>query len=130
MSMSSSSSRDGSSSTTIARFAIASRKRRGMEARASATRRSNSARRTGLPGWALGAVGARLKKVALVLHRALITERLRLANAAAVPVHRQPGDAECVAEDDIRRLAADAGQLDERLHAGRPLPLVPLDERA
>src|SRR5262245_47128066 len=48
ISMSSRRSADGSSSTTITMFRIALRKRCGMDASASATWRSNSARSTGL----------------------------------------------------------------------------------
>jgi hypothetical protein len=39
-----------------------------------------------------------------------------------VPVDREPGDTQRVAEHDVRRLPADAGQLHERIHAGGHLP--------
>ena len=50
-------------------------------------------------------------------------------HAQHVPVDRQARDAERVAEHDVRRLAADARQLDERVHVGRHLAAVVLDER-
>ena len=78
ISISRSSSRDGSSSTTIARLFIASRKRRGIDASASATRRSNRSRST---AWFRD---DGVEVVAFVLHGALVAQRLRLADAAAV----------------------------------------------
>ena len=46
-----------------------------------------------------------------------------------VTVDRQPRDAERMPEHDVRGLAADAGQLDERVHVRRHLAAVMLDER-
>ena len=54
---------------------------------------------------------------------------MRLDDAQHVAVDRQAGNAERVAEDDVRRLAPDAGQLDERLHRVRHLAAVLVDER-
>ena len=54
---------------------------------------------------------------------------MRFDDAQDVPIDRQSGDAERVAEHDVRRLAADAGQLDERLHRRRHLAAVAFDER-
>ena len=48
---------------------------------------------------------------------------------AEVGVDGDAGDAEGVAEDDVGGLAADAGQVDEVLEAGRYLAAVPLDQR-
>jgi hypothetical protein len=49
-------------------------------------------------------------------------------HAQHVAVHGQPGDAERVPEHDVRRLAADARQRDERLHRRRHRTAVGLDE--
>ena len=46
-----------------------------------------------------------------------------------VPIDREPGHAERVTEHDVRGLAADAGQLGERVHVGRHLAAVLFDER-
>ena len=47
---------------------------------------------------------------------------------AEVGVDGDAGDAEGVAEDDVRGLAADAGQRDQVVEPRRHLPVVPLDE--
>src|SRR5581483_11771131 len=143
MSISSSRSAPGSSSTTTARFFISRRKRTGISSMASATSCSNLFRSTFF-GDDMAEV------VAVVTHGALAAERLRLADPPAVQdlhvrrerphllrqtiaqllfdlhgvvafrdadairhaqyvaIARQARDAERVAEDDIRRLAADA----------------------
>src|SRR5258708_787436 len=79
--MSASSSGDGSSSTTMTMLRMASRKRRGMEARASATCCSNCFRST-----SFGHHEAVI--VAVVADDALVAERLRTADAAAVQNQR------------------------------------------
>ena len=169
------------------------RKRRGIDASASATSCSNSgpihfltARRRVGRRVAAGSRARRLAPgaarrsriapdhvlvvIAIVLHRALVAERLRLADPAAVqdqrvggagpsfrrqrgaqllfddfgivrlgdadavrhaqhvPIDRQPRDAERVPEHDVRRLAADAGQREQRRHVGRHLALMLLHE--
>src|SRR5215831_18163766 len=92
--MSASSSGDGSSSTTMAMFFIASRKRRGMEASASATCFSNRERCTGrlasrTPRLDLARAGDDvLVVVAVVAHHTLIAERRRTADAPAVQDQR------------------------------------------
>src|SRR5437773_7720153 len=87
--MSSSRSGDGSSSTTIAMLRMASRNRRGMEARASATRRSKS----GLfildpplfPRGLRALDGDDLLEVlAVVRHCALVAQRLGSADPASM----------------------------------------------
>src|ERR1051325_5907661 len=167
MPISASSSRDGSSSTTMAMFFIASRNRCGIDASASATWLSNFSRRIVLVPRPLPP-GADDRRVVftLVAHDADIAERLRLADPAAgedqrggrlrravggprgaelfldvdrvvafgdpdaiadaqhMAVDGQPRDAERVAEDDVGGLAADAGQLRERVHVGGHLAAV------
>src|SRR5580765_2500148 len=93
--MSSSSSADGSSSTTMAMFCIAFLKRRGIEASASATRPSNCFRFTGsqLPRllWRLAGACSRDDQpevVAVIPHRALVAERFGPADAPAVEDQR------------------------------------------
>src|SRR6185295_20048782 len=93
MPISRSSSRDGSSSTTIAMFFIASRNVRGIEARASATRLSNFSRcmaflvrRPPTPGGDHSRV-----VLALVPDDTDLALRLRLADAAAVENQRVRG---------------------------------------
>ena len=60
--------------------------------------------------------------------------RRRLGDADAVghaqdmAIDRQAGDAEGVAEDDVRRLAADAGQGRQRVHVGGHLAAVVLEQ--
>ena len=44
-------------------------------------------------------------------------------------IDRQAGHAKRMAEHDVGGLASDAGELDERLHVGRHLAAVVLDER-
>src|SRR5258706_14868793 len=95
--MSARSSSDGSSSTTMAMFCIALRNRRGMDASASATSCSNSFRSTPW-GRLFGFLSRRLavarprddepKILAVVAHDALVAERLRAADAAAVKNQR------------------------------------------
>src|SRR5919199_4991866 len=90
--MSASSAGDGSSSTTIARFSIASRKRRGMDARASATHRSNAARVMLLLDFRRFPVARagddQPEVVAVLAHHALIAERLRFTDAPPVQNER------------------------------------------
>src|SRR6476660_6222990 len=82
MPISRSRARDGSSSTTIAMFFIASRKRRGIDASASATSFSNRSRCTA------GFRNDGVEVLALRLDRAAVAERLRPADAAAVQDER------------------------------------------
>src|SRR5690242_3476309 len=116
MSISASSSADGSSSTTMAMFCIALRKRRGTEASASATSFSNAFRFTrgllcGFRGWrGLAPAGQRRRRarlfrgfavagagddqpeiIAVVAHHALVAQRLRPADAASVEDERVRG---------------------------------------
>src|SRR5829696_6782003 len=86
---------DGSSSTTMAMLCIAFLKRRGIEASASATRLSKCFRSTsGFPARCRRRVGgARLRDdetevIAVILHGALIAQRLGPADAAAVKNQR------------------------------------------
>src|SRR5690349_5868166 len=74
----------------MARLDIASRNRRGMDASASATRRSNFFRCTRNPN-AAALAPRRGEEVAVVLHRALLAQRLRLADAAPVENQRVGG---------------------------------------
>src|SRR5262249_9107240 len=74
----------GSSSTTMAMFFIASRKRCGIDASASATCRSNSFRCTGLRDH-------ETEVIALVADDALIAERFGTADAPAVENQRVGG---------------------------------------
>ena len=167
---------DGSSSTTTATFFISSRKRGGISSSAASDELAEIAARviaTPAPSYARRLRGPERAAVvvAVVADDALLAERLRLADAAAVqdqrvgrprplrrrhrsaelllddlgivrprdadpvrdaqhvPIDRQSGDAERVAEHDVRRLAADARQLDERVHRRRHLAAVSLDER-
>src|SRR5581483_3762574 len=155
---------DGSSSTMIATFSIAVRKRRGTDVSASATCCSNLLRSTRITRDDQAIV------VAAVANGALVAQRFRTADTAPVqdqrvgrarpplfrqrlaqllldedrivalgdadpvrdaedvPIHRQPGDAERVAEHDVRRLAAHARQLDELVHVGRHLAAMLGDE--
>src|SRR5688500_10320026 len=90
MSISRRSARRGSSSTTMAMLAIASRNRDGMSASASAMSRSKLARSTsGLPRLTLAL--ERLEVIAVVAHDALVAERLRPADSAAVQDERVRG---------------------------------------
>src|SRR2546423_11867169 len=93
--MSASSSGDGSSSTTMAMFCMASRNRRGMDASASATHRSNAARvmflldLLYLRGFTIARAGDdETEVVAVVAYDALIAERLRLSDAAPLEDER------------------------------------------
>src|SRR5471032_2998463 len=88
-----SNSGDGSSSTMIAMFRISLRNRRGTDRSASATRRSNACRSTGLSiGWGFclglgpGALAGHHRPVvvAVVPHGALVAERFGAADAPAV----------------------------------------------
>src|ERR1051326_5296128 len=108
MPISRSSSFDGSSSTTMAMLLIASRKRRGMDASASATRRSNVSRRTRLripgplsPGLVRLPLSPGLVRsprppgrddrrvvIALLSHDADVALRLWIADATAVENQR------------------------------------------
>src|SRR5689334_23036289 len=90
MSISSSSSCDGSSSTTMARFFIASRKRRGIVASASATSRSNFFRSTRDADAGTLVDDSRVV-IAIVPDRALIAQRLWLADPASVQDERVGG---------------------------------------
>lgn len=51
-----------------------------------------------------------------------------IGDAQHVSVHRKPGNAERVSEDDVRRLASDTGQRRQRVHVRRHLPAVLLDQ--
>src|SRR5262245_50505387 len=76
----------------MAMLAIASRKRRGMLASASATRLSKAARRTTASGGhAAGSHGARLVVGALILRGTPVAQRLGPADAAAVEDERVRG---------------------------------------
>src|SRR5712692_3618682 len=100
--MSASSSGDGSSSTTIAMFCIVRRNRRGIEASASATSCSNFFRST---RWGRLLFLLRLFRrlavarpgddepdvIAVLAHGALVAQRLRAADAAAVENQRVGG---------------------------------------
>src|ERR1051325_8123780 len=156
-------------------FFIASRKRRGIEASASATCFSNRARCTGVlacrtPRLDLARAGDDVMVVvAVVADDALVAERRRRTDAPSmqdervrragpallrqratqllldshgvvafgdadpvrdaedVTVDGQARHAERMAEDDVRGLAADARQLDERVHAGRHRAAMLLD---
>src|SRR6266567_1652139 len=81
ISISARSSGAGSSSTTMAMFFIASRNRLGIEASASATSCSNCFRRTGFRD-------DQAVVVAIVAYRALLAERARAADPAAVKDQR------------------------------------------
>src|SRR6185436_13193663 len=183
MPISRSSSRDGSSSTTIAMFFIASRNVRGIDASASATRLSNFSRcicflirrplppGSFIPGLLPAGGNHRCVVVALIPDDADVAVRLRLADAAAVEnqgvrgprpaiflhrgaellldfdrvvalgdadavadaqdvaIDRQARHAERVSEDDVGGLAADAGKLRQRVHVGRHLAAVIVDQR-
>ena len=52
-----------------------------------------------------------------------------VGDAEHVAIDRQPRHAERMAEHDVRGLAADAGQRGQRVHVGRHLAAVLLDER-
>ena len=52
-----------------------------------------------------------------------------VGDAQHVSIDRQSGHAQRMPQDDVRRLAADARQLDERVHVGRHLAVMALDER-
>src|SRR5438093_2549984 len=121
ISMSARSSGDGSSSTTMAMFCIALRKRRGIEASASATSRSNSLRSTflrlslalpGLRGFlrrflVADARDDETEVVAVVAHDTLIAERFGPADAPAVEDQRVGG-----ARPPLRRHRAGQLRLD------------------
>src|SRR3954471_19727866 len=72
----------------MAMLRMASRKLRGMLRSASATTASNFARCTALPRLTLPLAQERLVILAVVAHHALLAERLRLADAAAVQNQR------------------------------------------
>src|SRR5690349_1260344 len=72
----------------MAMLRIASRKSRGMLRSASATIASNFARSTAFPRLTLALAHERLVVLAVVAHHALLAERLRLADAAAVQNER------------------------------------------
>ena len=55
---------------------------------------------------------------------------MRFDDAQDVAIDRQAGNAQRMAEHDVRRLASDARELDERLHRVRHFAAVVLDERA
>lgn len=79
-----------------------------------------------------GPLGARDQRrdVLLDLDRVLLGGPAEPAGEPAhVGVHRDAGDAERVAEHDVRRLAADAGQRHQVLQPGRHLAVEPLDQR-
>ena len=178
ISISASSSRDGSSSTTIAMFVIASRNRRGIAgervsdealercvdprrfafaslrlpcavAPCRAVRRALSgsvevvAHRRCTAHWSQSGLGLQMRRPCRISvsdvarpplgrQRAaqLLLDDVRVVglgdadpvrHAQHVPIDRQPGHAERVAEHDVRRLAADAGQR-RRARPCRPAP--------
>ena len=103
ISISSSSSGDGSSSTTIARFCIASRKRRGNRARAlQRRRRSNAARVIGFAAARFGSASR------LAVRRAPRWRRRRAGSSRSRPAPR------------IGRRAASAGRCGGRAGSARP----------
>src|SRR5690606_34187822 len=149
MSMSASSSALGSSSTTRARLVISRRNWVGMSRTASATRRSKAARvmvvgaivaHATLLAERLGFAhppsvenldvrgerpfAGRQPRAELLLdgHRVVaLGDADTVGHAKDVPIDRQPGYAERMAEHDIGCLASYAGQRGERIHVRRHL---------